>query len=404
MTSPIKYSFELLQKFCHENNVILVNDYLNVTLFGSTKINFYCTNCNKENVKCFTYLIKRNTLCKRCVTIASLPKQKATMLEKYGVEHASQNKEIQNKIKEGNLKKYGVDNPSKLQEIKDKQKKTNLERYGVEYIVHNKESKNKMFQTNLEKYGSECCLQNAVIKEKIKKTNLTKYGYENNLLNKSVQEQIKNNMFKKYGVYYPLQNKDIMNKLEQTCLKKYGVKNSLLNDEVKNKRKRTIQDKYGVEYPSQNKDIQAKIVETCLNNFGFENPMQNPEIADKSSKNCYKSKSYILPSGNEIKCQGYEPFAVRDLIENDIIEENDIITGCKNVPTIWYNDEFCKKHRHYVDIFVPSKNKCIEVKSIWTLKKKKDNIFLKQNAAKELGYNYEIWVYDSKGNKIETLI
>ena len=26
---------------------------------------------------------------------------------------------------------------------------------------------------------------------------------------------------------------------------------------------------------------------------------------------------------------------------------------------------------------------------------------VKQNASKELGYNYEIWVYDCKGNKIE---
>jgi hypothetical protein len=55
-----------------------------------------------------------------------------------------------------------------------------------------------------------------------------------------------------------------------------------------------------------------------------------------------------------------------------------------------------------VDIFIPSKNLCIEVKSLWTLKKVKSNIFIKQKTAKELGYNYEIWVYDSKGNKIET--
>jgi hypothetical protein len=26
---------------------------------------------------------------------------------------------------------------------------------------------------------------------------------------------------------------------------------------------------------------------------------------------------------------------------------------------------------------------------------------LKQNAAKELGYNYEIWVYDGKGKLLE---
>ena len=58
--------------------------------------------------------------------------------------------------------------------------------------------------------------------------------------------------------------------------------------------------------------------------------------------------------------------------------------------------------RHYVDIFIPNLNKCIEVKSTWTIEKKKDIIFIKQQAAKELGYPYrdEIWVYDRKGNII----
>ena len=33
--------------------------------------------------------------------------------------------------------------------------------------------------------------------------------------------------------------------------------------------------------------------------------------------------------------------------------------------------------------------------------KKKELVFLKLNAAKELGYIYEIWVYDNKGNKVD---
>ena len=402
MTSPIKYSFELLNNFCFENGVKLANDYSTEKLIGSTKLNFYCTKCNIENIKCFTYLIKRNTLCKRCVTIESLPKQKATMLEKYGVEHASQNKDIRNKIKLGFIQKYGVDNPSKLNEIKEKQKKTNLERYGVEFIVHNKESKNKMEETNLEKYGSKCCLQNQTIKEKAINTNLAKFGFKSNLQNKNLRDEMKKNMFQKYGVYYPLQNKESMNKLEETCLQKYGEKNPLLNIDVKNKRINTIKSRYGVEYPSQNKEIRNKTIETYIKKYGFENPMQNPEIANKSSENCYKSKSFIFPSGKEIKCQGYEPFALKDLLEIYDINENDIITGCKNVPTIWYNDNSGKKHRHYVDIFIPSQNKCIEVKSIWTIKKDNSNIFEKQKAAKYMGYLYEVWVYDSKGNKLET--
>ena len=34
--------------------------------------------------------------------------------------------------------------------------------------------------------------------------------------------------------------------------------------------------------------------------------------------------------------------------------------------------------------------------------KNNDNIFLKQTAGKQLGYEYEIWVYDNKGNRVET--
>ena len=108
-----------------------------------------------------------------------------------------------------------------------------------------------------------------------------------------------------------------------------------------------------------------------------------------------------MPSGKQITCQGYEPFALDKLINEDNILEEDIVTGCKNVPTIWYNDADGKKHRHYVDIFIPSQNRCIEIKSTWTAKKKQDSVYLKQNAAKELGYKYEIWVYDKKGNRVE---
>jgi hypothetical protein len=92
------------------------------------------------------------------------------------------------------------------------------------------------------------------------------------------------------------------------------------------------------------------------------------------------------------------------LLKCENINENDIITGCKNVPIVWYNDAADKKHRHYVDIFIPIQNKCIEVKSEWTIKTYKNNIFEKQQSAKEMGYSYEIWVYDNKGNKIDIII
>jgi hypothetical protein len=70
--------------------------------------------------------------------------------------------------------------------------------------------------------------------------------------------------------------------------------------------------------------------------------------------------------------------------------------------------------RHYVDIYVKSENKCIEVKSTWTFEKNRYiNRYIiisstkKQQAGKDLGYKYEIWVYDAynaKGSKIQNIM
>ena len=165
--------------------------------------------------------------------------------------------------------------------------------------------------------------------------------------------------------------------------------------------KETCLYKYGVEHASQCKEIQQKIKQTCLDKYGVEHPLQNSEIAEKSSKKAYSRKIYTLPSGRQEFIQGYENLALDELIQKEKIEEDNIIISRKLVPKIWYNDKNGKKHRHYVDIFISSQNKCVEVKSIWTAEKKKDYIFLKQKALQNNGYICEIWIYDYKGNKVQ---
>ncbi len=187
-------------------------------------------------------------------------------------------------------------------------------------------------------------------------------------------------------------------------MEKYGVKSGLLLESVKSKLIEKNIKEYGVSNLFESKEIQEKIKQTNKEKYGFENPSQSPDIAEKKVKTAFRKKDYIMPSGNIISCQGYEPFALDELLEKELVKEEDIVTGCKNVPEIWYNDDAGKKHRHFVDIFIPSQNRCIEVKSTWTAKKKQDNIYLKQNAAKELGYNYEIWIYNGKGEKVENII
>ena len=92
---------------------------------------------------------------------------------------------------------------------------------------------------------------------------------------------------------------------------------------------------------------------------------------------------------------------LNDLIHNEGICEKDIITDRTKVPEIWWEDEDGVRHRHYVDIFIISQNKCIEVKSDWILYNRTKGAFKKQEAGKKLGYKYEIRVYNKKGDLIE---
>ena len=221
------------------------------------------------------------------------------------------------------------------------------------------------------------------------------YNNCNNIVNKNFRCLID------YGCYCGSCQKIIsQEKRKQTNLEKFGVEYPLQNEEIKEKIKKTNLEKFGVENPLQNEEIKEKIKKTNLEKFGVEYPLQNEEIREKQEKNSYKLKDFILPSGKIIQTQGYENFALNELINDENIDEEEIITGSKNVPIIWYYKNN-KKHRHYVDIFIKSQNRCIEIKSTWTKLKNLNNIYLKQEAGKNLGYNYEIWVYNQKGEKIE---
>jgi hypothetical protein len=185
-------------------------------------------------------------------------------------------------------------------------------------------------------------------------------------------------------------------------MEKFGVENPFQSEVIKDKIKETNMEKFGVENPHKSQEVKDKTKETNIERYGFEYPAQNPKIAEKASKNAYKSKDYIFPSGRIVRIQGYENLMLDELLQKENMTENDIIVSRKDVPDIWYKDENGKEHRYFVDCYIPSQQRCIEVKSTWTAEKKKDCIFLKQNAVKDAGYKCEIWIYNSKGEKVQT--
>ena len=411
----IRFNNNYLNKYCEDNKIKLLEDYSNISVNRDTVIKSKCLteNCHENVEKRFRQLQEVGCFCEKCTEKRKIQKLKITDWDS-------------NKTRFNNnyLNMYCEDNKIELLEdysnidinrdtvIKSKCLTENCHE-NVEKLFRNiietsgfycnncsnvkKQDKRKI--TNLEKYGVENPKVLDEVKEKYKNTCLEKYGVETNLQLQSCKEQIKLTNLEKYGVESPQQSTNIRNKSKITCLEKYGVEHISQSDHFKDKCKNTCLQKYGVEYAIQSNDVQRKIKTTIFERYGVENVCHNPEIAERASKNSYRTKTYTFPSGNQIKCQGYEPFALNELIK--LYKEEDIILGCTNVPIISYNDLDGKCHKHFVDIFIPSQNKCIEVKSTWTAEKKKDNIFLKQDAGKKLGYGYEIWVYDEKGKKIE---
>jgi hypothetical protein len=383
MSKRHRYDFELLDKYCKENGVILLENYTDIFLIKDSLIKGFCIyeNCENEFDKRFCELLKTGAYCEICIKKVANERRKKTCLEKYGTDNITKRSEYKENIISP---KY---NYNLLHEYCNKNNiilTNNFEnkKLNAHYLIQGNCSNincknifNKKFHKliNINALCNFCIFIEA--KEKRKNTNLAAVGCENYFQNEEIKNKIKKQNLNTYGVEHISQSEEIKQKIKETCLIKYGV-----------------------EHQSYNKNTQNKITQTNLKKYGIEHLMKDPVYLENMLKRSHKFKDYTYPSGRTDKIQGYEHYALNELIITEKIDESNIITGCKNVPEIWYNDENNIKRRHFVDIFIPSQNRCIEVKSVWTFTK--PNVLCKQKYAKELGYNYEIWVYDKKGNKI----
>ena len=371
LSNKMKYTSELLDSVMLRDNAVLIGNY--DKLNRDAPIHFIC-HCGNEAHRNFRAIHDISAKCKQCINITQQEKKQLTELQRYGVKNSAQREDIKKKMKETCMKKYGVEHPLQNKDIINKIKKTRLERYGFENLLQVDKFKEKCKKTTLIRYNTEYASQSQRFKDKVKQTS-----------------------YNKYGVNYTLQVLEFREKGKQTCLERYGVEYVSQTQIFKDKVKQSCLERYGVENPSQLSNVKDKIKATCLARYGVEHPHQCQEIMEKTQKNARKYKEYNMPSGTIRKVQGYEPFALDEIVK--IYQEDDIITDRKDIPRITYviND---KKRYYFPDIFIKSINTIIEVKSTWTYKSKVDNIQEKESATKMAGYNYEIWVYDRKGNKI----
>jgi hypothetical protein len=305
--------------------------------------------------------------CVRC----TVEKRAATMMERYGVAHPLQSKELHARWKKTRDEKYGEDFSTEAAlRLKEAAKKRCMEKYGVECTLMLKEVREKGKKTCLAKYGAEHAIQSAEIKEKRVKTNRKLFGADN-----------------------PLQNKEVLAKRKRTCLAKYGTDETLKLAEVREKGKVAMIETYGVENPLQSDEIKERRALTCIEKYGTSNLMHVPEIFEKKSRGKFQRKECTMPSGEKRTYQGYENVALLQLVKT--YKEEQILNKIVEMPDIRY--EFnSKKCRYYPDIYIPDEKKIIEVKSEYTYKMTLEQNLCKKKACEDAGYTFEFWICNKK--------
>jgi hypothetical protein len=410
----MRYNSTTLYQYCETNNIILKQNYNDVNINRENYIEGKCLTLNCLDIfnKNFRQLVKTGAYCEKCMKkIASDKiKNKKVKYDKNNlIDFCNANKIniddmcLNNFINRNSIivgKCLTIDCKNSFS--KTFRQLLNLNGFCSDCCKEN--GKIKIKNTNLNKYGVECCLLSKEIQSKRKHTIMEKYGVEFVSQNETIKQNMKLKNMEKYGVEHVLQIPEMRERIINTNLKKYGVENPQQNKEIKEKTKQTNLEKYGAENYFATKEFQEQIKKNNLDKYGVEHHSQNPEIAEKMQKTSFRLKQYTMPSGKVIGYQGYENFAYDELINVEKIDEEDLITNRKDVPEIWYLDSVCVRRRHYVDIYIKSQNRCVEVKSTWTANNKNNNIFEKQSAAisENYGYKYEIWIYDKDGNKILT--
>ena len=221
-------------------------------------------------------------------------------------------KKITKEIKiKSNLEKYGVEHTSQLKEVTDKRTKSRAD--------HVNEIQQHVRESLYKKYGAYDVMHIPHILQKIKNTNL-----------------------KKFGVEFPLQqlkkeNSEIYQKISQTCINKFGVDSPLKNKEVREKIKQTNIQRYGVDNPLKNKEIwkksqdnrqissKSKLENNFLNYLKLKYESDDIITQYKSKEYPYYCDFYIKSINLYIEIQGHwthndHPFDINNLNDQLIMD------------------------------------------------------------------------------------
>ena len=284
--------------------------------------------------------------------------------------------------------------------------KTLLDKTGFDNALKNPETREKCKQTLLLRTGFDHNMKNPESLEKRKKTWIENTGFDSPMKNPETKEKARQTTFDKTGFYHQFENPDFQAKIRAERLERTGYSTPFSDPAVQAKIRTTLLARTGYDNNLKNPEMRAKGRLTYFRKTGYYVPMHNPEVVSKVHAAQFRHKPYTYPSGRETTVQGYEGFCIDDLLNNEEIEETDICNEIsfendpQKMPEIWYEFDG-KTRRYYPDIFIPSQNRIIEVKSQYIFDLHREMNLAKAEACLEAGYNYEFRFYDKDGELIE---
>lgn len=217
---------------------------------------------------------------------------KQTCLQKYGVEHSSQNVEVRQRISQAHLD-HPVARTPFIDTLTDEQR-TFLAPFAGASVAEMKHVLANQLTTRppcavcgapthfndtskaYTKFCGESCRRSPegrqIERDVSRRTSLERYGVEHPFAADAVKAAIKQTCQERYGADSYTESKDFSDKKQQ-WLDEHGVKNAMQLPELRKKMS---------EISSANAEERfIKIRETCLDRYGFENPSLNAEVKAK---------------------------------------------------------------------------------------------------------------------------
>jgi hypothetical protein len=117
----------------------------------------------------------------------------------------------------------------------------------------------------------------------------------------------------------------------------------------------------------------------------------------------YKRKPYVLPTGDVVNVQGYEPLTLDKLLKEENVSLEFLKIKHEDKPRIQY-EYHGKKSWYYPDAYISNTNTIVETKCGWTFERNKEKNTLKFEACKQRGFNVRLLVWDGKKNLTKDIL